>query len=513
MSQELQKARAYEAAAAREIPAGLRPAFHLTPQAGWTNDPNGFSFYQGKYHLFYQYHPYGCYWGPMHWGHAVSADLLHWEYLPAALAPDTPPDARGCYSGSALALDDGRQLLVYTGVSGAAQTVQAQCLAFGDGSEYVKWEGNPAVTADELPEGYSRTDFRDPKIRREADSSWHLAVAACVNRTAGGVSQDGRIVEFVSREEVPLHWSFRRVLKENNGRFGGMWECPDYFALDGKRILLVSTCGMLAEGDEYSNGHENVCFVGHEDAEGGAFAEESAQCTDHGIDFYAAQTLAAPDGRRILIAWMQDWDCASKPVPGLPWLGQMTVPRELSVRGGRLFQWPVREIESLRGPCVRYGNVSPAPVGERQTADAWTELPGVRGRILDLELALAAENGSLKDQEFVLRFAVGGRFYTELAFDAAKRLLTVDRRFCGWRRNLVHTRSCPCAPGADGRLRLRLLLDRFSAEVFINGGERAMTTTFYTEQGADRILFAARGGVRLDVSCWPLEQRDNEARP
>ena len=113
-STTLQNARAYEAQHGAAIPAAERPAYHLTPYVGWMNDPNGFSYYQGKYHLFYQYYPYKTVWGPMHWGHAVSTDLLHWDYLPAALAPDSPSDKDGCFSGSAAQLPDGRQLLLYT---------------------------------------------------------------------------------------------------------------------------------------------------------------------------------------------------------------------------------------------------------------------------------------------------------------------------------------------------------------------------------------------------------------
>ena len=116
ISNILREARIYEELAGQTIPDGDRPAFHLSPRTGWMNDPNGFSFYQGKYHLFYQYYPYTSKWGPMHWGHAVSEDLLHWTHLPAALAPDTLPDRDGCFSGSAVELPDGRQLLMYTGV-------------------------------------------------------------------------------------------------------------------------------------------------------------------------------------------------------------------------------------------------------------------------------------------------------------------------------------------------------------------------------------------------------------
>ena len=144
VNQSLLFARAYEKEAGGKIPPSSRPAFHLTPWTGWMNDPNGFSYYHGQYHLFYQYHPYDTKWGAMHWGHAVSHDLLHWTYLPAALAPDQPYDSFGCFSGSAMEISDGRQLLLYTGVrkegGDKGKDYQTQCVAVGDGLNYKKFE-------------------------------------------------------------------------------------------------------------------------------------------------------------------------------------------------------------------------------------------------------------------------------------------------------------------------------------------------------------------------------------
>ena len=138
-SQTLREARKYEEAFEKTIKKEERPEFHLTPRTGWMNDPNGFSWYKGQYHMFYQYYPYESKWGPMHWGHAVSRDLLHWEYLPAALAPDEFYDMDGCFSGSAIELSDGRQMLMYTGVSKEHKNygpnmdvLQTQCIAIGD---------------------------------------------------------------------------------------------------------------------------------------------------------------------------------------------------------------------------------------------------------------------------------------------------------------------------------------------------------------------------------------------
>ena len=144
-SDKLQQARSFETQYAAFIPDAERPAFHVTGAIGWINDPNGFSCYKGEYHLFFQYHPYSTEWGPMHWGHVKTRDFIRWERLPAAIAPDTDADRDGCFSGSAVELPDGRQMLMYTGVyrvrrpDGRMEEFQQQCVAFGDGVDYEKY--------------------------------------------------------------------------------------------------------------------------------------------------------------------------------------------------------------------------------------------------------------------------------------------------------------------------------------------------------------------------------------
>ena len=300
----LQNARAYEARHGAAIPAAERPAYHLTPYVGWMNDPNGFSYYQGKYHLFYQYYPYKTVWGPMHWGHAVSTDLLHWDYLPAALAPDSPSDKDGCFSGSAAQLPDGRQLLLYTSVrreeqpDGKTRDVQTQSIAVGDGLDYVKLAQNPVLDETCLPEGFSRFDFRDPKIWQEPDGSYS-AVLVGQGKTEGGAA-------LLFHSPDGFHWEYVTILDASRGEYGVMWECPDFFELDGKQVLMVGPMEMQAR-DEFHNGHCVIAFIGSYDPVSHRFAREEVQLMDEGIDFYATQTMQAPDGRRIMTAWMQSW--------------------------------------------------------------------------------------------------------------------------------------------------------------------------------------------------------------
>ena len=200
MTEKLKKAREYEEQKEKTIPREKRPLFHLTPRCGWMNDPNGFCIYEGNYHLFYQYYPYDNIWGPMHWGHAKSRDLLSWDYLPAALAPDEDYDKGGCFSGSALTLEDGRHLLVYTGVrkerdeNGEEKETQTQCIAFGDGINYEKYSGNPVIASDLLPKGAVKADFRDPKVFMEKGH-------CCMVVGSKTLDKDGQLLKFTS--EVP----------------------------------------------------------------------------------------------------------------------------------------------------------------------------------------------------------------------------------------------------------------------------------------------------------------------
>ena len=345
-SQTLREARKYEEMAQAQIKREERPSFHLSPRAGWMNDPNGFSWYQGMYHMFYQYHPYSSYWGPMHWGHAVSRDLLHWEYLPAALAPDMPYDKDGCFSGSAVALPDGTQMLLYTGVlhepepDGSFREIQTQCIALGDGVDYEKLPENPVLTEKDLPEGGSRYDFRDPKVWHSEDGRYYCVAGNCTG------DKDGQILLYSSADGI--HWQYEKILAKNNGRFGRMWECPDFFELDGKQVLLTSPQDMLPRGFEYHNGNGTLCLIGSYEKESHTFTEEYDQTIDYGIDFYAPQTVLTPDGRRVMIGWMQNWDTCNMRSQPKTWFGQMSLPRELSVHNGRLYQKPVRELEALR---------------------------------------------------------------------------------------------------------------------------------------------------------------------
>ncbi len=489
-SEKLQKARDFEAQYGPHIPDSERPTFHATPTIGWMNDPNGFSFYRGECHLFYQYHPYSNEWGPMHWGHLKTQDFLRWERLPAALAPDRDYDSAGCFSGGAVELPDGRQLLMYTGVrrghnaDGYLQDIQTQCVAIGDGVNYEKWGDNPILDEKNLPQGGSAVDFRDPKVWRDPDGTFRAVVG---NRTADG---SGAILLYRSADG--LRWEFVRTLDRCCNQYGKMWECPDFFPLDSRQVLLTSPQEMSPVGLEFHAGNGTLCLIGEYSPDRG-FARQSAQAIDYGLDFYAPQTVLAPDGRRIMIAWMQNWDTVNAKPCSCRWFGQMTLPRELSVKNGRLIQNPVRELENYRGARVVHQNI---PVSGE------INLPGVRGRVLDMTVTVRPTGPDLY-RWFRIRVAKDGEHETIIRYRPDQGTLKLDRIRSGLPHDIVHTRSFLVRP-RGGEIKLRIILDRFSVEVFVNGGEQAASAVIYTPQSADAITFEAGGDLLMDVEKYDL---------
>ena len=477
-SQTLRDARRYEEAMAQNITDQERPEFHLSPRVGWMNDPNGFSYYKDKFHLYYQYYPYDSQWGPMHWGHVVSDDLLHWEYLPSAIAPDMPYDYVGCFSGSAIELPDGKQLFMYTGVRKEAQP---------DGGVR---DIQTILTVEDMPENSSPFDFRDPKMWKCEDGSYRCVT---VNDRADGTG--GRILLY--RSEDGYNWKFESVMLSNDGNFGKMWECPDFFSLDGKDVVLVSPQDMLPKDFEYHNGDGTLCLIGKFDETTKTFIPESDQAVDYGIDFYAMQTVEAPDGRRIMIGWMQNWDtCSNNRIPKGKWFGQMSIPRELSIKDGRLIQKPVREIENLRTDKVEYKNV---------TFENDLKLDGVSGRCVDLELTLRPGNTEDIYKKFAVRFAQNEQYHTAVSFRPYESVLKIDRKFSGSRRAIIHQRRSK-VNSRNGEIKLRLILDRYSSEIFVNDGEHVLTATIYTDIEADGISFFADGKVEMDVTRYELKK-------
>ena len=546
ISKELQNVRDYEKKESEAVTKEERPVFHFSPRIGWLNDPNGFSFYNNEYHLFYQYHPYSTYWGPMHWGHAVSKDLITWKYLPAAMAPDTEYDGTGCFSGTAITLPDGRQLLMYTGCGdnsrdplGKGRWLQTQCLAVSeeqeDGSvEFIKYKGNPVIKEEDIPEGCDAYEFRDPYVWRASDGTYRALAA--VGRT-GEINEEGNYIHengtqlILFRSDDCFGWEYDKVLFEDHRKIGVMWECPNFFDLDGKQILIASPMDMHAEADEaigsvrFPQGSNVCCIAGEYDEETETFTPDGGyEPVDIGLDFYAPQVMKAPDGRYIMIGWMQDpkngnfadaQDNLSRPgllyaVPmdypdgyvhgpeGTRIFGQMTVPRELSYRDGKLYQWPVREFCDYRRKRVDYDGV--LLKNEERSFD------GISGRSIEMEVEIAPhEVGAAFYREFTIDFAKDDDHFIRLSYKPARSLITIDRSHSGQCSDITARRSYR-ATFSDGCLSLRILIDKWSAEVFVNGGEQAMSLTYYTPADAEGITFSADGTVAMDITAYSISR-------
>ena len=490
MGEILNKARKYEQDNISKVTDDMRPAYHVTGGIGWINDPNGFSVYKGEYHLFYQYHPYSTQWGPMHWGHVKTKDFVKWERLPIAIGPDTAPDQDGCFSGSAIELEDGRQLLLYTGViksenkDDPSNDIQHQCVAVGDGINYEKYDGNPVIEGDTIPENGNIHDFRDPKIWRENGQYY----AVMVNRAVDG---SGVVLRYES--EDGFSWKFKDVLERCHNEYGNMWECPDYFELDGKRVLVVSTIDMQAKGYEFHPGNGVLFFVGTEDEEG-KFEREYVQSIDCGLDYYAPQSLLTDDGRRVMIAWMQNWATCNHPIKDSRIFGEMTFPREITIRGNRVYQNPVREIENYHRNKVEYKNI---------LVNKEISLEGVEGRVIDMTVTLHTSKDN-RFSSFNIKLAKDGAMYTDVTYEPSHGILRIDRSRCGFPYDIVNIREFEVSPIND-ELKLRFLLDKHSMELFVNDGQKTATSYIYTPQDARDITFYADGDAYIYVEKYELE--------
>ena len=292
--------------------------YHFEPRRGWMNDPNGLIYFRGRYHAFFQHYPYAAKWGQMHWGHAVSDDLLHWEELPIALYPDMEyENDGGCFSGSAVE-KDGRLYLFYTSVS--HELGQTQSVAFSDDClHFHKFAGNPIIRNNPI----GTFDFRDPKVTC-VDGTYYMVVGT-------GDEQSGKVLLFTS--EDLLDWSYVGILFEGR-EYAHCIECPDFFKMGSRYVLMFSKINETERS--------TVFVVG--DFVDGKLTNYTISRPEWGVDFYAPQTFT--DGqRRIMIGWMYHW---GKEAPeGCPYAGALSVPRELKLVGSRVHNFPVAEVQHL----------------------------------------------------------------------------------------------------------------------------------------------------------------------
>ncbi|HEM3489627.1 TPA: glycoside hydrolase family 32 protein [Streptococcus suis] len=441
----VEKANAYIQAEKVTLDPTFRPERHFVPEIGWINDPNGFVYFKGEYHLFYQFNPYESVWGPMHWGHAKSKDLVNWEYLPVALAPDKDYDKDGCFSGSAIVKED-TLWLMYTGniVKEDGSVRQVQNMAYSiDGIHFEKLAQNPVATEELLPEEVIANDFRDPKIF-EKDGRYYSVVAT---KHKDGV---GCIV-LLGSDDL-LDWQFESIFLKGQAHQGHVWECPDYFEVDGQEYLIVSPMRYQKEDNDFVNINSNIFVTGHVDWDKKVFVADSFKEIDHGHDFYAAQTTQGPEGERVMIAWMHTW---GRPLVtndlGHKWFGQMTLPRLLKQGENGLRQvLPASILNSFDD--IEIGQVIQGP----------SKLSLKLDDSLDLKLGT--------DQD-----------YLQFGYDRAKQEVYIDRSSLKIQQAGEEEWSTVRRAVTVQATELEVLVDTNCLEIFINDGQETLTSTFYVE--------------------------------
>ena len=431
------------------------PAFHITGERGWINDPNGLIYYNGQYHAFFQHYPYDTKWGPMHWGHVVSDDLTNWKYLPIALTPGDDCDKNGCFSGSAI-VHDGKLWLMYTGFienQGGESIRQLQCLAESDDGITFKKHGI-VIGEDLLPNGYAPNDFRDPKVWYHDGSFWCIAAARKIDGR-------GRILLFKSKDL--FNWEFVNDLFGKDSA-GTMIECPDYNEELG--YLLFCEQFQPSEDGLHLNIHTCRFAIGKIDYSTGTFIEESRGIVDYGFDMYAPQTFA---GKSVFMGWLNMWD-RNVPSEKYGFAGMLTAPRKVCVRDGMLYQEPV---------------VCCAKVFEASVSDKLCD-KAVKGVITINAKGL---------EGFAIKMRSNGENYTQMTLIGSEWVF--DRSKSGEVINGAEKdddsvngiRRMPCSNRED--VTVTIVMDEFSVEIFEGG--RALSSTIYPPYGAD--------GIELDVKA------------
>ncbi len=476
-----------------------RPQYHFSPEKNWMNDPNGLVYHRGEYHLFYQHNPFGNTWGHMSWGHAVSRDLVHWQHLPVALEEE---NGIMIFSGSAVVdrhnssglgtPGNPPMVAIYTGHHTEGK-LQDQRIAYSldNGRSWTKYRGNPV-----LDEGLA--DFRDPKVFWHEDTQkWIMAVALSTVQK----------VRFYGSENLK-EWTLLSEFGPAGAAGDRLWECPELFALpvegapgERKWVLQVDVNPGAVAG-----GSGAQYFVGEFD--GRRFTEDPSRrgttlWVDYGRDFYAAQSFSnipEDDGRRIWLAWMNNWDYANR-IPTSPWRSAMTVPREAGLKktadGYRLTQQPVRELKKLRGEHSRYEDRQ-LPAGDAGPIT-------YRGGSYEIEAVFEAGEA----EAFGFKIGKGGEGETTIGYRVEEQQLFVDRRMSGdvdFDSTFASLEEAPMQ-AEGGRVKLHLLVDRSSVEVFGQDGETVITDRIFPAEGGDGLQLFSEGGparlVRMDI--WELK--------
>jgi beta-fructofuranosidase len=458
-----------------------RPQYHLLPARNWMNDPNGPIFFRGRYHMFYQYNPQAAVWGNMNWAHATSPDMIHWQHQPIALSP-TPsgPDRDGVFSGSAV-LDQGTPSVIYTGVApptsesdatlrdGVHSWQEVQCLAVAQDDNLRSWKKFPEPVIAAPPAGLAVTGFRDPCIWREGNL-WMLILGS-------GVRNKGGAILLYSSPDL-RHWTYLHTLVEgpstndksvNPVDTGEMWECPDFFPLGGKHVLLISTMGRVRwKVGTYANQR---------------FTMEKEGVVDWGA-YYAAKTMLDATGNRILWGWITE----TRPDADLiaaGWAGAMSLPRVLSLNSEDELQMNVAPaVEQLRGAHSGIAHDTPSLARQKYLETV---------RLHDLAAELKLEFRPKADE-----------FNLHLQSETGENFVTIScANKSGSRELRVDTVSAPISGTPRSPVHLHIFLDGSVLEVFANGTTSLTKRIYQNPSGPLTLKLEGNAGL-TSLDAWPM---------
>jgi fructan beta-fructosidase len=461
-----------------------RPQIHFTPPEHWMNDPNGLVYYKGTYHLFYQYFPGGTVWGPMHWGHATSTDLIHWKHQPIALYPDS---LGYIFSGSAVVDSKNTSGLGKNGIvplvaifthhdpkgeKDGKANFQNQSLAFSldEGKTWTKYAHNPVLKNPGIK------DFRDPKVSwNEVANKWIMTLAVLDH------------INFYSSPDLK-NWTKESEFGKDLGAHGGVWECPDLFSLDwqGKKVwvLIVN----LNPGGP-NEGSATQYFVGKFDGRQFIPFDKQTRWLDYGPDEYAGVTYSNAGNRKIFLGWMSNW-LYGQQVPTEKWRSAMTIPRELSLRksskGYLVASKPITELSNLAQNEFKLHNV----------AANHLNLTSKAGKLkAPAQLKMAGDK--IEDFSITLSNSLGQKL--TIGFDKTGNKYFIDRRYSGkvdFAKGFAARHTAPRL-AAETKFDFTLVIDDASVELFADNGLTVMTEIFFPDENFSDIVIESTKNLQI----------------
>ena len=452
-----------------------RPKVHFSPKEKWMNDPNGMVYYNGDYHLFYQYYPGSTVWGPMHWGHAVSKNMIQWEHLPIALYPDS---LGYIFSGSIVVDFDNTSgfgkngkpplIAIFThhdpkGEREGRSDFQNQSIAYSndDGKAWIKYENNPVIKNPGIK------DFRDPKVMwYEKDKKWIMTLATKDHIT------------FYSSPNLK-QWERESEFGENIGAHGGVWECPDLFPLKYKRKTVWVLIVNLNPGGP-NKGSATQYFLGDFDGKRFTAFTTDTKWVDYGPDEYAGVTWSNTNRRKIFLGWMSNWDYATV-VPTEKWRSAMTIPRDLKIIKANntllIASRPIKELNEISS--------KPVIIKKLQNLDTIDLLKQIQDLSIPCTIDLTIKNAN--DLLIVLSNRSGEE--TVIGYDKIQNRFFIDRTRSGIINFNQGFGAKHFAPrfSISTKMKISLVIDESSVELFADDGLTVMTEIFFPTIPYDHI--------------------------